>query len=275
MSAPDVLRYPRARPYWRIAVAGFRRQATYRLAALGGLTANATFGFLKVAVLFAAVDAAGGELRGYDTALISAYIWVSQGLLGSVNLMGRSDAADRIKDGSIAVEFLRPVDVHLSAVCAEIGQAVFTLLPRGVPSVLIGVFVVGMAVPDSPWPYLLGSISVLLGIAVSAATAYLVAVVGFWLVDTRGVQVLYMVVSGFLAGLYVPIVLFPPWLLAVAEATPFPSMLMYPTDVLTGRVDGVDALVHVGAQMWWLAVVLTLGQILTRAGRRTLEVQGG
>ena len=42
------------RVHWRLLVAGFRRQSTYRLAALGGLVANTTFGFLKVAILFAA-----------------------------------------------------------------------------------------------------------------------------------------------------------------------------------------------------------------------------
>ena len=56
------------RVYWRLLVAGFRRQSTYRLAALGGLVANTTFGLLKVALLFAAVRAAGGELDGYDAA---------------------------------------------------------------------------------------------------------------------------------------------------------------------------------------------------------------
>ena len=50
------------RVYWRILVAGFRRQSAYLLAAFGGLVANTTFGLLKVAILFATVRAAGGEL---------------------------------------------------------------------------------------------------------------------------------------------------------------------------------------------------------------------
>jgi ABC-2 type transport system permease protein len=100
------------RPYWRLLVAGFRQQSTYRLAAFAGLVANATFGFLKVAILFATVRAAGGELRGYDVGTMSAYIWLSQGLLGSVNLHGAADIATRIKDGSVAIDFTRPVDVQ-------------------------------------------------------------------------------------------------------------------------------------------------------------------
>lgn len=264
-----------ARTHWRLLVAGVQRQSTYRLAALGGLVANVTFGLLKVSILFATVRAAGGELSGYDLGAMSAYIWISQGLLGSVNLFGRSDMADRIKSGDVAVDFLRPLDVQTAAVTTEVGQSVFALLPRGVPSIVIGAVVVGMDVPSTPAPYVVGAVSVILGIVVSCTTVYLVSAAGFWLVDNRGVQILYMVVSGFLAGLFVPIWLFPDWLRALAEATPFPSMLMYPTDILSGRVDATEGLGLVLVQLGWLAATVLVGQLMTRAGRRRLEVQGG
>lgn len=259
----------------RLVWSGFRQQSTYRLAALGGLVANATFGFLKVAILFATVRAAGGELNGYDLGSMSAYIWLSQGLLGSVNLHGRSDLSERIKTGDVAIDFLRPLNVQLSHVASEVGASLFALIPRGLPSVFIGVFVVGMAMPDSPVPYVLGLVSVVLGITLGAMVVYVIGTSGFWLVETRGIQGLYMVISGLLAGLFVPIGLFPGWLLAVAEATPFPAMLMYPVDVLSGRVTGIDSVVLVATQVFWLVVVGLVGHLLTRAGRRKLEVQGG
>lgn len=263
------------RPYWRLFVAGVREYATYRLAALGGLVANLTFGFLKVTVLFATVRAAGGELRGYDVATMSTYVWLSQGLLGSVNLFGRTALAVRIKDGDIAIDLLRPMNIQAAHVMTELGRSVWALLPRGLPSVLIGGVVVGMAVPTGPLPYLLGAVSLLLGLLVSASVVYLVAIAGFWLVETRGLQTLYMVLSGFLAGLFVPIDLFPAWLRVIAQATPFPSMMMYPIDVLSGRVTGLDALGLVGAQTGWLIVLVVVGHLMTVAGRRRLEVQGG
>jgi ABC-2 type transport system permease protein len=263
------------RAYVRLLVAGFRRQSTYRLAALGGLVANTMFGLLKVALLFAAIDASGGELAGYDVGTMSAYIWISQGLLGSVNLTGRTEISDRIRTGDISVDFLRPLDVHLASITTEVGRALFALIPRGVPAVAIGALLVGMSMPDSPAGYAVGAVSMVLGIVLSAATVYLVGVCGFWLLETRGVAILYMIVSGFLAGLFVPIAMFPDWLYALATATPFPSMMMYPIDVLSGRVDGIEALGLVALQLGWLVVVLGVGQVATRAGRRRLEVQGG
>lgn len=263
------------RTYARLLLAGIRRQSTYRLAALGGLVANTTFGLLKVAMLFATVRAAGGELDGYDIGAMSAYIWISQGMLGSVNLNGRTDIATRIKDGSIAVDFLRPLDVQAASITTEVGQALFALLPRGLPSVAIGALVVGMDLPSSVLGYALGALSLLLALVVSSTTVYLVAAAGFWLVETRGLQILYMVLSGFLAGLFVPIDLFPAWLRILAEVTPFPSMMMYPVDVISGRSTGLDALGLVGLQVFWLVVTALVGHLMTRAGRHRLEVQGG
>ncbi|HEY6496020.1 MAG TPA: ABC-2 family transporter protein [Trebonia sp.] len=264
-----------ARVYWRLLVAGFRRQSAYRMAALGGLVANLTFGLLKVAVLFATVRAAGGELHGYDTASMSTYVWLSQGMLGSVNTSGRTDLALRVKDGQVAIDFLRPVDLQAATVATEAGRSLFALIPRGLPSVLLGAVAVGIALPASPVFYLLGAVSLVLGIVISAATVYLIAVAGFWLVETRGLQILYMLLSGFLGGLYVPITLFPAWLRITAAATPFPSFMMYPIDVLSGTGGAGNAVRLMLAQLAWLAGVAAVGQLLTRAGRKRLEVQGG
>jgi ABC-2 type transport system permease protein len=264
-----------ARVYWRLLAAGFRRRSAYRLAALGGLVANLTFGLLKVAILFAAIRAAGGQLHGYTTASMSTYVWLSQGMLGSINMDGRIDLAQRVRDGQVAVDFLRPVDLQAATLADESGAALFSLVPRGLPSVLLGAATVGIALPASPVFYLLGAVSLVLGIVISVATVYLIAVAGFWLIETRGLQIFYMLASGFLGGLYVPIALFPHWLLIVATATPFPSAMMYPVDVLSGLGGARAAAVLVLAQLAWLAGLVAIGQWLTRAGRHRLEVQGG
>lgn len=263
------------RRYWRLVEAGFAQQSTYRLAAVGGFVANLTFGLLKVSILFATVRGAGGNVRGYDLAAMSAYVWISQGLLGSLNLHGRTDIGERIRVGDVVVDLLRPMDVQGASLATDVGKALWSLLPRAVPLIAIGVLVADMRLPRGVGPYALGLLSVGIGIVVSCASAYLVATAGFWLIDARGVQYLYMVLSGFLAGLYIPIDLFPDWLRATAQATPFPSMMMFPTDVLSGRVVGSPAAGLVAVQLMWLALTLLAGRLLTTAGRHRLEVQGG
>lgn len=263
------------RTYWRLVVSGFRQESHYRLAAFAGLVANVTFGFLKAAILFATVRASGGHLQGYDIGSMSAYVWLSQGMLGMVNLSGVHELGERIRTGDIAVDFARPVDIQGSYLARFLGARVFTVIPRGLPSVAVGALTVGMTMPTAPQPYVLGLVSLLLGIAVSFGCVYAIHVLGFWLVETRGLQLLYMVVSGFFAGLFVPLPLFPQWLYDAAYATPFPSVMMTPINVLSGQLTGIAAWHALVVQVAWLAGVLLAGRLLTNAGLRKLEVQGG
>lgn len=255
--------------------AGFRRQATYRLALIAGLVTNVVFGFIRAAILFAAVDSAGGTLAGYDKGTIGAYVWISQGLLGAIQLNGAADVGDRVRTGDIAVDFTRPVDLQTWHLAEDLGRAAYTLLPRAVPSVIVGALTVGLTLPATAWPYALGALSIVLGVTLSFYCRYAVNVIGFWLLDTRGLRTLYMVVSTFLAGLYVPVALFPDWLRTIAHATPFPSILQAPIDILSGRLGAVDAVRTLALQGIWVAVVCVAGRALTAAGRRRLVVQGG
>jgi ABC-2 type transport system permease protein len=266
---------PDVRTYLKLVRAGFSRQANYRLAMLAGLVTNVVFGFIRAAILFAAIRSAGGSLGGYTTGTISSYVWLSQGLIGAVEVSGRAEIGDRVRTGDVAIDFTRPVDLQTWHLAEDLGRAAYTLIPRGVPSVLIGALTVGLILPTSVLPYLLGIVSIIAGVALSFYGRYAVNILGFWLLDTRGARTLYMVTSGFLAGLYVPVGLFPGWLHTVAYCTPFPSILQTPINVITGKVVGAEAAVDVAVQLGWLLVIGLLGRWLTSAGRRKLVVQGG
>lgn len=264
-----------ARLYLYLARAGFRRQSQYKLAMFAGLFTNCVFGFVRAAVMMAAVRASGG-FGGYDAGSIGAYVWLSQALLGATQFMGPPlELVDRVKNGDIAIDFLRPVDVQFSYLTIDLGRAACTILPRGVPSVLVGVFTFGLAMPGTPGPYLLGLVSVVLAVALSFLCLFAVGLIGFWVVETRGIRVLYQICGTFLAGLFVPVHMFPAWLRTVAQATPFPSILQSPIDILSGRVTGLTAGTVVATQIFWVLAIGAIGRVLLAAGRRRLEVQGG
>ncbi|TQM25503.1 ABC transporter permease [Nocardia bhagyanarayanae] len=261
--------------YWQLAVAGFRRQSQYKLAMFAGLFTNCVFGLVRAAVMLAAVRSAG-DFGGYDEGTMGAYVWLSQGLLGAMQFMGPPlELVDRVKNGDIAIDFLRPVDIQLSYLAADLGRATCTLVPRFLPSVLFGFLTVGLAMPATPGPYVLGVISIVLAVALSFLMLFAIGLIGFWVVETRGIRVLYQICGTFLAGLFVPVHMFPDWLRTLAYATPFPSILQAPIDVLSGRILGVEAVTVVGAQLFWVLTIAAIGRLMLAAGRRRLEVQGG
>jgi ABC-2 type transport system permease protein len=263
------------RAYLQLAQAGFRRYSTYRLAIFAGIFTNSVFGFIRAGVMFAAIAAAGGTLVGYDNQEASTYVWLGQALLAPVGLFIWTELADRIRDGEIAVDLARPIDLQLGWWAADLGRALFQLLARGLPPLVIGALSVGLAVPASWTAYPLGLISVVLAVSISFLLRFAVNLIGFWTVDVRGFLGLYFLLITPLCGLFVPVHLFPePWR-TITYATPFPAMFQSPIDVLSGRVLDGAALALVGGQVLWLVILTIAARVVLWRATRRLVVQGG
>lgn len=264
-----------ARSYFLLATAEFRRYSTYRLAIFAGVVTQSVFGFIRISVLFAAISAAGGTLAGYDQLSASTYVWLGQALLAPIAIFGWIEIAERVSSGEIAVDFARPVDLQLAWWARDLGRACFQLLSRGLPPLLIGAVTVGFALPQSWTAYPLGLISLLLAVSISFMVRFLVNLIAFWTFDVRGFVGLYVVLVGPLCGLFVPVHLFPEWLRIIAYATPFPSMLQSPIDVLSGYALDMAALAVVGTQLAWLVALVGLARLVQWRAAHKLVVQGG
>jgi ABC-2 type transport system permease protein len=254
---------------------GFRRWATYRGAMAAGAFTNTIFGLIRAYITVGAIGAAGGTLAGYDAKAGITYAFLAQALIAPVNIFTWNEFALRVRTGDVAVDLARPVDPQLAYLASDLGRAAYSIIPRGLPPMLVGGVVFGLAMPTAATPYLLGAISLLLAVMVSFACRWLANLAAFWLLDLRGVMMIYVLASGLLSGHLLPVHWFPSWLAAIANATPFPSIIQTPIDIVTGRAEGVDALALIGVQLGWLVVALIAGRLVFAAGTRKLVVQGG
>jgi ABC-2 type transport system permease protein len=259
----------------RLAAAGFRRWSTYRQAALAGAFTNTVFGVIKVSVLFAVAAGTGGAVAGYDRVGLSTYAWTSQALIADVYVFGWTELADRVRSGDIAVDLARPVDLQLAWLAADIGRAAFAIGIRAVLPTVVGALTFGFRLPSDPTAVAMLPLSLLLAVVVSFACRFAISLAAFWIVDVRGVVSVYVLTSNLLCGLILPLQLFPTWLHTVAYATPFPSILQSPTDLVTGQATGLGAVVEVAVQAVWAVAVLGLGRLVLARAVHKLVVQGG
>lgn len=255
--------------------AGFRRYATYRQATWAGAFTNTVFGVVKVSILFAAADAAGGVVAGYDRAALSTYTWVSQGLIAVVWLFTWTPVAQRVRSGDVAIDLGRPISPVLAWLAEDLGRAGQACLVRFVGPLLVGGLLFGLRVPEHPATGPLFVLSAATAVVVSYACRLLVSLTAFWLTDVRGILQFYVLGSGAVTGVLVPVHFLPGWAQVLAWSTPFPSMLQVPTDLAVERVTGWTALGLVAVQAAWAAALLALAVLVFRRGIRRLVVQGG
>lgn len=258
-----------------LVAAGFRRYATYRQATWAGAVTNTVFGVVKVSILFAAADAAGGTLAGYDRAALSTYTWMSQGLIAVVFMFQWTPVVRRVKSGDVAIDLGRPISPVVAWLAEDLGRAGQACLVRFLAPLAVGGLVFGLRAPGHWATVPLFLLSTVAAVLVGYGARVLMSLSAFWLVDARGVVQFYTLVSTSLSGLLVPVHFLPGWAQAIAWATPFPALIQVPTDLAVERSVGLDAVALVGLQLAWAAVLLALAGWVFGRGARRLVVQGG
>jgi ABC-2 type transport system permease protein len=255
---------------------GFRRYATYRQATVAGAVTNTVFGFLRCYVLLAVAAGAGGMAAGYRPDQLASYVWFGQGMLAVAMLWGPPDLADRIRTGEVVTDLLRPIHLVTLYLATDLGRAGHAVLFRFLPPVLVGLLVFDLYLPGraGTWPLFVPS--TVLAVVVCFGCRYLVNATGYWLLDIRGVSMLWLVGSGVLGGLYFPLRVLPdPVAAALYLGTPFPSIIQIPMDVLVERDRPAVQVGLVGVQVVWAALLLAGCHAVQRRAERRLVIQGG
>jgi ABC-2 type transport system permease protein len=263
--------------YAAVVLRGFRRYATYRTATAAGVFTNTVFGFI-ITYSYLALWDQRPHLGGYSEAQALTYVWVGQALLQTMALMGggfEDELMERIRSGDIAVDLYRPADLQAWWLSADLGRAGFHLLGRGVLPMVCGALAFDLALPARPVTWLLFLVSVTLGVVVSFAVRFLVALSAFWLLDGAGVSQVVFLAGLFFSGLLLPLTVLPGGLGAVARAMPWAAMLQVPADILLERHRGTGALLALAFQAGWAAALLLLGRALQAVAARRVVVQGG
>lgn len=268
--------------YAAVCVRSFRRYATYRAATAARVITNTVFGFI-ISYTYLALWQVRPHLGGYDLSSALTYVWIGQGLLSvaALNDLGAlTDLQTRITNGDVAVDLYRPVDMQAWWLACDLGRAGYQMLANAVVPILVGSLAFHLRVPQGSGLQIAAAwcafaLSLLLALVVGYAIRYLVALTGFWLLDVRGVQLVYFLACSFFGGFFLPVSLFPPVLEAISRALPFVAVFQVPTDILLQHYDTAGTLTALALQAVWAAVLLGLGRLMQARAAFKVVVQGG
>ncbi|MFF3793362.1 ABC transporter permease [Streptomyces sp. NPDC001981] len=265
------------RLYAVVAAGGFRRYATYRIATAAGVFTNTVFGFI-LAYTYMALWDERPQLGGYDMSQALTYVWLGQALLATCAMMGggfEDELMERIRTGDVAIDLYRPIDLQMWWLAGDLGRAAYQLMARGIAPMVLGALAFPLALPTSPGVWLAYLVSVTLGVVVSFAVRYLVALSAFWLMDGAGASQIAFLAGLFFSGMLLPLTLFPGLLGEVARALPWSALLQVPADVFLGKRTGWGLVEAFAFQGGWALALLLAGRLVQSVATRRVVVQGG
>jgi ABC-2 type transport system permease protein len=181
-----------------------------------------------------------------------------------------------IRGGELNFRLARPLAPIHEAIADNLAYKMRTAVLLLV--VWLGIAVVWPAVrlPPEPGRWALAALATLLAAAIRFLSGYATGLLAFWTTRATALMELQFGVSLFLSGRIAPLALLPPAVVTAAQLTPFPSMLAFPVELLTGGVtDGVAILRGFATQLFWLAVSAGAYALVWRRGLRRYGAVGG
>jgi ABC-2 type transport system permease protein len=131
----------------------------------------------------------------------------------------------------------------------------------------------GLIFPPSVFQFVMFMVSVSLTLCV--VSAYCLIDVGSVFYTMSRYNVIFVIAADFFAGNYIPLPFFPESIKKIVEFSPFGAMANAPLRIYSGDIEGTDAILKIGLQLFWFAVLLFFGKGLIKKALRRVVAQGG
>ncbi|WP_270169131.1 ABC transporter permease [Paenibacillus sp. SYP-B4298] len=214
-------------------------------------------------------------LGGFTVAQMTTYVavsWMSRAFY--FNNLDR-EIANEIRDGSVAIQFIRPYSYLLVKMMQGFGEGLFRLLLFMVPGMIVVCLIFPVTLPTSATTWLVYLVMLAFSFLINTQINMLTGLFAFYVENNEGMMRMKRVMVDLFSGVIVPVTFFPGWLEAVMKWLPFQAITYLPSSVFTGRTEGSQALQVLGLQaLWFVALLLPIWWIWRRA-RNRLFVQGG
>lgn len=260
-------------PYIAYGKKSFLNRSAYRFDHLMSILSTCLQIFIFWEI-YKALYGTNTEVDGITLSMVTTNFILSKGLNAAFSINDYF-LPDKVYDGSIALELLRPISFKGRMIAENAGNAVFDLIFKFVPSLLIAVGIMGMEKPAAPEMFVLFLLSTLLGYGILWTLSYLVQVAVFWHFNIWSLVTLKNVLINILSGSMIPLWFMPEWMEGVLKVTPFSSIYFTPVQIYLGQLSYQEILQKCMMQMVWIVIIYLIGNCLWLRGQKKLVVQGG
>ncbi|MEV7272746.1 ABC transporter permease [Streptomyces bacillaris] len=251
----------------------FRAALTYRTAYLSSFVMMLLQIWLLTVVWKALYDGRA-EVDGLGLTTMTAYATLTTLQYQLVSPWRSSPIDQRVREGKVAVDLLRPVAFPGQMLAGQLGwaSAAVPVLLVALPfALLIGA---GQA-PASTAAGLAYPVALIGALLVNQLLGLLLGLVSFWTLEVSGALMAYRFVAQFFSGALVPLWFMPGPVRAAAEWLPFQATAYTPAAVYLGQVEGPSIVAALGVQLAWIAALGALSAFVWSRARRRVMSQGG
>ncbi|MFE7456643.1 ABC transporter permease [Streptomyces sp. NPDC057554] len=267
---------PRATPlraHLACARMEFRTALTYRTAYLSSF-AMMLLQIWLLTVVWRALYDGRTEVDGLSLATMTAYATLTTLQYQLVSPWRSSPIDQRVREGKVAIDLLRPVGFPGQMLAGQLGWA-----SSAVPVLLVALpFALLIGAGQAPASTAAGfayPVALLGALLVNQLLGLLLGMVSFWTLEVTGALMAYRFIAQFFSGALVPLWFMPGPVRLAAEWLPFQATAYTPAAVYLGQIEGSGIAVALGVQLAWIAALGALSALVWSRARRRVMSQGG
>lgn len=189
---------------------------------------------------------------------------------------------EEIKDGTIAISFIKPISYRLRFLFRTFGTCLFRLLIMGIPTLTVS-FIIFIkmgyltiaSIAEFTAHIALFLIAMIFAVALFDTVNYICGVLCFYTTAAWGLNFTKNVIVNFFSGVLLPLSFFPGKMAKIAEILPFAGLSQNPVFILISRVDINTSFVMIGKEIMWFIIFEIIAKILFNHASKKVTVQGG
>lgn len=244
----------------------------YRLAAFAGILTQFAWGSMLI-LMFSAFYQSNPAAFPMGLDNVTDYIWLQQALLNLFALwIFDNQIFQNVTDGQVTYELIRPLDLYNNWFARNLAMRTARTMLRCFPTLLIALLIpapYGLSITRQ-FPLFL--VTFILSVLLVISFVMLIYIANFYLLSPTGIRMLVMTIGEFLTGAIIPLPFLPNSLQDFIELTPFGAMQNIPLRVYSGDL---SSWIIVLPQLFWLIILVALGQSMMKNALKRVVIQGG
>ena len=252
---------------------GLKSKLTYRLSSVFELLGKFLEIFAQILIWVALL----GSGARFDTTLsqMVTYLILTRVVSTLFATQAGNEISDKIDDGSIANDFVRPLNFKLYLLCNDLGNNFFKVLVVFLPIGVLAGLRYGFLLPQTAAQGAAFLVSLAFGALLTFYYSYLLGLLSFWLIKNPFLRWHFRNVEQIFSGQFFPIWLYPAWLSAITEFLPFRYFTYEPLAIYLGKTPASEIPRVLLIQAFWLVALYAVERILWRRACKRVLVQGG
>jgi ABC-2 type transport system permease protein len=252
----------------------FAQNFVYRANALFRLLRSFIYLFVTVSI-WTALYRGTPEVGGISLKEMLTYVLMARVVNALIDLPVSKYIAGKIANGTISIDFIRPVKLHFCAFADCAGGVLAQLLLSTVPMVIAGALIWGFVLPATAWQWVFFILSLCMAIVMYSMMEYLMGLSAFWLKTDWYMEWIIGSFMTLFSGAFIPLWFYPVQIKIAADLLPFKYFIFEPINIFLGKTSFNGAMTILGMQLMWIAVFYAAGRIMWKYAQKTITVHGG